>query len=164
MLDSHCRIPYLPSLSHLKEATLHGKVFYGERITRPCVPFLAFTDLLENMPTLLQLTLHLHFESNFEIDHFEADLTTLDPFLGAHCRSAKVIYLGISIKKKWCSRWIKCDDIPHIMRYPNMKRMIEQNTLVVASPPRCYRTRSKFVNSCRTMSLLLIEALASRSF
>ena len=144
MLDSHCRIPYLPSLPHLKEATLHGKIFYDERITRPCAPFLAFTDLLENMPTLLQLTLHLHLESNFEIkslDHFEADLTTLDSFLSTHCHSAKVINLGISIRK-WCARgWIECDDIPHIMRYPNMKRMIEQKTLVIASPPKCYRTR-----------------------
>jgi len=142
VLDSHCRIPNLPSLPHLKEATLHGKISYEEGITRPFALFFGFTDLLENMPTLLQLTLHLHLGSNFEIDHFKADLTALDSFLGTHCHSAKVIYLGISIRKWRSSRWIECDDIPHIMRYPSMKRMIEQNTLVIASPPRCYRTRS----------------------
>jgi len=67
-------------------------------------------------------------------DHFETDWShwaALDSFLGTHGRSAKVIYLFIGTRK-WCTPivWNNHDTMPHIMRYPNIRTVAKQSTLV----------------------------------
>ena len=133
-------IPKLPILPHLKDASFHAKI--SPYRIRNRTLFVALTELLEIMPNSQRLFFHFHFVSISD-DNLEADWSFLDDFLANHGRSAKVIDLCISPGEQATFSWV--DQDPHSMRYPNINRMVQQNTLVIVSPllfSGCYCIRS----------------------